>query len=184
MLLRGHDRHASARAKLACVSIHRVEATTIDGRGISLGEFAGKALLVVNVASRCGFTPQYEALQGLYEKYVDQGLVVLGFPCNQFLFEEPGDDAKIASFCSVTYGVTFPMFSKVKVNGRGRHPLYEALTKQPDASGKAGRVKWNFEKFLVSRDGEVVGRFRSKAKPDDPEIIEAIEEQLHGEGQG
>jgi glutathione peroxidase len=181
MLLRGADGHVPLGAKLPSVSIHGLEATTIDGRRLSFGEYAGKALLVVNVASRCGFTPQYEGLQRIYEKYADQGLVVLGFPCNQFLFEESGDEAKIASFCSTTYGVTFPMFSKVKVNGRGRHPLYEELTKTPDAAGRAGRVRWNFEKFLVSPQGEVVGRFRSKTKPDDPTIIEAIEGQLNGE---
>lgn len=164
------------------MGIHDIEATTIDGRSVSLGEFAGKTLLVVNVASKCGFTPQYAGLQRLYETYAEAGLVVAGFPCNQFLFEEPGDEAKIATFCSTKYGVTFPMFSKVKVNGRGRHPLYEELTKQPDAAGKAGRVKWNFEKFLVSPSGDAVGRFRSKTTPDDPALVGAIEEQLATKG--
>lgn len=160
------------------MSIHAIEAKAIDGRTISLGDFAGKALLVVNVASKCGFTPQYEGLQRLYETYADRGLIVLGFPCNQFLFEESKSEDAIAAFCSTTYGVTFPMFSKIKVNGRNRHPLYEELTEQPDASGKAGRVKWNFEKFLVDGEGSVVGRFRSKVKPDDPALVAAIEEQL------
>jgi glutathione peroxidase len=160
------------------VGLHDIEARTIDGRTLRLGEFAGKALLVVNVASKCGFTPQYEGLQRTYERYKERGLVVLGFPCNQFLFQEPGGEDGIASFCSTTYGVTFPMFSKVKVNGRGRHALYEELTKQPDPAGKAGRVKWNFEKFLVSPQGEVVGRFRTRVAPEDPEIVAAIEAQL------
>ena len=164
------------------MGIHDITATTIDGREISLGEFAGKAVLVVNVASKCGFTPQYEGLQKLYETYEDDGLVVLGFPCNQFLFQEPGSEDKIATFCSTTYGVTFPMFSKVKVNGRGQHPLYAELTKQPDAKGKAGKVSWNFEKFLVSPDGEVVGRWRKTTKPDDPALVGAIEEQLKIKG--
>ena len=145
------------------MSIHGIEATSIDGRTLPLGEFAGKTLLVVNVASKCGFTPQYAALERLYEKYSRDGLEILGFPCNQFLFQEPGSDEAIASFCSTTYGVSFPMFAKVKVNGRGRHPLFDELTKQPDASGKAGRVRWNFEKFLVSASGEPVGRFRSRS---------------------
>jgi glutathione peroxidase len=161
------------------MGVHDIEATTIDGRTISLGTFAGNALLVVNVASKCGFTPQYAGLQKLYETYADDGLVVLGFPCNQFLFQEPAGEDKIASFCSTTYGVTFPMFSKIKVNGRDRHPLYAELTKQADGRGKAGRVAWNFEKFLVSPQGEVVARFRKTTKPDDPELVAAIESQLH-----
>jgi glutathione peroxidase len=183
MVHRLGDSAPKREAKLACVRIHDIEATTIEGQTVSLSEFAGKAVLVVNVASKCGFTPQYEGLQKLYDTYRDAGLVVLGFPCNQFLFQEPASEDKIASFCSTTYGVTFPMFSKVKVNGRGRHPLYEELTKAPDASGKAGRVGWNFEKFLVSVDGEVVGRFRKTTKPDAPELVAAIEAQLPRKGE-
>lgn len=160
------------------MGVHDIEARTIDGRTISLGEFAGKALLVVNVASKCGFTPQYEGLQRLYESYEADGLVVAGFPCNQFLFQETAGDDDIASFCSTTYGVTFPMFSKVKVNGRGRHPLFAALTPHPDEKGKPGRVRWNFEKFLVSADGEPVARFRSRVTPDDPTLVSAVEQQL------
>ena len=163
------------------MSIHGIEARTIDGRTVQLGDFAGKTLLVVNVASKCGFTPQYEGLQRLYQKYEGDGLVVLGFPCNQFLFQEPAAEDKIASFCSTTYGVSFPMFAKVKVNGRGRHPLFDELTKQADATGKAGRVRWNFEKFLVSPDGDSVARFRTKTDPEDPAVIAAIERQLHQE---
>ncbi len=164
------------------MSVHDIEAKTIDGRTISLGDFAGKTLLVVNVASKCGFTPQYEGLQRLYQKYEGDGLVVLGFPCNQFLFQEPKGEDAIASFCSTTYGVSFPMFAKVKVNGRDRHPLFGELTKAVDGGGKAGRVKWNFEKFLVSPDGDAVARFRTKIEPEDPAVIAAIEAQLHAYG--
>ena len=160
------------------MGVHEFEVQTIDGETKSLHEFAGKALLVVNVASKCGFTPQYEGLQQLYEEYREQGLEILGFPCNQFLFQEPSGEDKIKEFCSLNYGVTFPLFSKIKVNGGKRHPLYDELTKVPDEEGKAGRVKWNFEKFLVSPDGEVVGRFRTRVTPDDPDLVSAIEAQL------
>jgi glutathione peroxidase len=160
------------------VSLYDIPVTTIDGKPATLGEHAGEVMLVVNVASKCGFTPQYEGLQALYEKYNDKGFSVMGFPCNQFLFQEKGSEEQIAQFCSATYGVSFPMFAKLKVNGRGQHPLYTELTKATDASGKAGRVKWNFEKFLINRDGEVVGRYRSKTKPDAPEVVGAIESAL------
>jgi glutathione peroxidase len=159
------------------MSIHDVAVRTIDGRDTTLGEFVGKELLIVNVASKCGFTPQYKGLQELYQTYKDRGFEILGFPSNQFL-QERGDESSIAEFCSLNYGVTFPLFSKIKVNGGGRHDLYKELTKHPDASGKAGRVRWNFEKFLVSPDGEVVGRFRHKTTPDAPELVQAIEAHL------
>jgi glutathione peroxidase len=160
------------------VSLYDIPVTTIDGAPSTLAEHAGDVMLVVNVASKCGFTPQYAALQQLHETYSDRGFSVLGFPCNQFLFQESGSEEKIAQFCSATYGVSFPMFAKVKVRGRGQHPLYAELTKSPDSNGKAGGVKWNFEKFLVGRDGEVVGRFRSKTTPDDPAVVGAIEAAL------
>jgi glutathione peroxidase len=160
------------------VSLYDIPLTTIDGKPASLAEHSGDVLLAVNVASKCGFTPQYTALEELYETYSDRGFAVLGFPCNQFLFQESGSEEQIATFCSATYGVTFPMFAKLKVRGRDQHPLYAELTKVPDASGKAGGVKWNFEKFLISRDGEVVGRFRSKVTPDDPAVVSAIEAAL------
>jgi glutathione peroxidase len=160
------------------VSLYDIPVTTIDGKPATLGEHSGEVMLVVNVASKCGFTPQYEALQALYEKYSDQGFSVLGFPCNQFLFQEKGSEEQIAQFCSATYGVSFPMFAKLKVKGKEQHPLYSELTKTEDAKGKSGNVKWNFEKFLVNRDGQVVGRFRSKVKPDDPEVVNAIESAL------
>ena len=128
------------------------------------------------MASKCGFTPQYAGLEQLYETYADRGLTVLGFPCNQFLFQESGSSEKIAEFCSATYGVTFPMFAKTQVRGRKQHPLFAVLDKAADAEGKAGPVKWNFEKFLVSRDGEVIGRYRSKTTPE--EIAADIEAAL------
>jgi glutathione peroxidase len=162
------------------LGIHDIDVKTIDGETKRLADFAGKALLVVNVASKCGFTPQYEGLQKLYTSYRERGLEILGFPCNQFAFEERGDDESIKAFCSLNYNVTFPMFSKIKVNGRARHPLYAELTKQPDNRGKAGRVKWNFEKFLVAPDGEVAGRFRSRVTPEAPELVTAIESLLPG----
>jgi glutathione peroxidase len=160
------------------VSLYDIPVTTIDGKPSTLADHAGEVMLVVNVASKCGFTPQYAALEQIYETYSDKGFTVLGFPCNQFLFQESGSEEQIAQFCSATYGVSFPMFAKIKVRGRGQHPLYAELTKASDGSGKAGGVKWNFEKFLVNRDGEVIGRFRSKVKPDDPEITSAIEDAL------
>jgi glutathione peroxidase len=156
----------------------QVELTTIDGSTTALAAYGGQVLLVVNVASKCGFTSQYAGLQRVYEKYADRGFTILGFPCNQFLFQEPGSSEDIAQFCSTSYGVTFPIFEKTKVRGRGQHPLYAELVKQKDAAGKAGGVKWNFEKFLVGRDGTVVGRFRTKLEPDDPEILAAIEAAL------
>jgi glutathione peroxidase len=160
------------------VSLYDIPLTTLDGKPAKLGEHSGEVMLAVNVASKCGFTPQYEALQKLQETYADKGFTVLGFPCNQFLFQESGDAEKIATFCSMEYGVTFPMFEKLKVKGGGQHPLYAELTKTADANGKSGNVKWNFEKFLINRDGAVIGRFRSKVKPDSPEVVSAIEAAL------
>lgn len=160
------------------MSLYDIPVTTIDGKSSTLADHAGEVMLVVNVASKCGFTPQYAALQQLHETYSEKGFTVLGFPCNQFLFQESGSEEQIAQFCSATYGVSFPMFAKIKVRGRGQHPLYAELTKAVDSSGKTGGVKWNFEKFLVNRSGEVVGRFRSKVKPEDPEIINAVETAL------
>jgi len=163
---------------MVAMSLYDVPLVTLDGRSTTLGEYRGRVLLIVNVASKCGFTPQYEGLQALYETYDEKGLTVLGFPCNQFLFQEPGDSGQIQSFCSTTYGVTFPLFEKLKVRGRGQHPLYKELVTAKDAGGKAGAVKWNFEKFLISRDGEVIGRFRTKVTPDDPALVNAIESAL------
>jgi glutathione peroxidase len=157
-----------------------LDLTRLDGSPASLADFDGQALLVVNVASKCGFTPQYAGLEALYERYHDRGLTVLGFPSNQFGSQEPGSAEEIAEFCSATYGVTFPMFAKTDVNGPDRHPLFERLTETADAEGEAGDVAWNFEKFLVSPAGEVVARFRSSVAPDDPALLEAVESVLPG----
>jgi glutathione peroxidase len=160
------------------MSIYDVDVKTLDGQDTTLAEYKGKTLLIVNVASKCGLTPQYAGLETLQETYADRGLEVLGFPCNQFGGQEPGTEEEIATFCSTTYGVTFPMFSKVDVNGEGRHELYDELTKTEDAEGKAGDVLWNFEKFLVSPEGEIVARFRPLVTPEDEKLIGAIEANL------
>jgi glutathione peroxidase len=152
----------------------------LDGTPGSVGEYAGKALLLVNVASKCGLTPQYTGLEQLQKTYGDRGFAVLGFPCNQFGGQEPGSAEEIETFCSATYGVTFPMFEKIEVNGPSRHPLYQELTAVPDADGQAGDIQWNFEKFLVSPTGEVVGRFRPMVTPEDPALVTALEAQLPG----
>ena len=151
---------------------------TLSGEDSSLGALAGKTLLVVNVASKCGLTPQYAALEALHERLADRGFSVVGFPCNQFMGQEPGTAEEIEEFCSTTYGVTFPMFEKIEVNGEGRHPIYDELTSVPDADGAAGDVQWNFEKFLLGPDGTVLARFRPRTVPDDPEVLAAIEKHL------
>ena len=154
--------------------------SALDGKPLDLQEVAGKATLVVNVASRCGLTPQYAGLEALHERYKERGFTVLGVPCNQFAGQEPGSAEEIATFCSTTYGVTFPMTEKVDVNGPDRHPIYQELTAVEDAEGEAGDVKWNFEKFLIAPGGRVVGRFRPMVTPDAPELISAIEAVLPG----
>ncbi|KAB8161915.1 glutathione peroxidase [Streptomyces sp. 3MP-14] len=151
---------------------------TLEGEDTSLDAFRGQLLLVVNVASRCGLTPQYEGLERLHERYAPRGFSVLGFPCNQFAGQEPGSSEEIRAFCSATYGVTFPMFERIEVNGPGRHPLYAELTGAADAGGEAGDVQWNFEKFLVSPDGRIVGRYRPRTEPEDAELVAAIEAAL------
>ena len=158
--------------------LHDMPLTTIDGSAANLADYAGRTLLIVNVASECGFTRQYEGLEKLYEQYVDRGFAVLGFPCNQFGEQEPGTAEEIQEFCSNTWGVTFPLFEKTDVNGAHRHPLYAALSETADADGKAGDIEWNFEKFLVSRDGTVARRWRKKTEPDDPALVEAVEKDL------
>lgn len=160
------------------MAIHDIAVRTIDGTETRLSDYAGKTLLIVNVASKCGLTPQYEGLQKLYDTYKDRGLEVLGFPCNQFMGQEPGTNDEIKQFCSLNYNVTFPLFDKIDVNGEGRHPLYEELTQHPDTEGKSGDVGWNFEKFLVSPSGEIAGRFRPLVTPDAPELTEAIDSNL------
>ncbi len=176
--------------------IQSIPIATMSGDTTSLGDYEGKVLLLVNVASKCGLTPQYEGLEALYEKYRDQGLEVLGFPANNFMEQEPGTDEEILEFCRTTYSVEFPVFSKISVTGPDQHPLYAALTSaighaSGDPEAHRARLKsfdiaanddpeilWNFEKFLVSRDGEVVGRFAPNMVPEDPELVAAIEEQL------
>jgi glutathione peroxidase len=161
-------------------SLYDIPLRTLDGTPATLGDHRGKALLVVNVASKCGLTPQYEGLERLQKRSADRGFTVLGVPCNQFGGQEPGTAEEIQTFCSTTYGVSFPLLEKADVNGAGRHPLYDELTQVPDAAGEAGDITWNFEKFLVSAEGEVVGRFRPRTEPEADEVTEAIEAQLPG----
>jgi len=157
-------------------SIYDIPLKDIDGKDTSLKAYQGKVMLIVNVASKCGYTPQYKELEAVYEKYKDQGLVVLGMPCNQFGQQEPGTNEQIKEFCSSKYAITFPMFDKLEVNGANRHPLYLALAGKE--SPTAGDIKWNFTKFLVGRDGKILKRFDSKVKPDSAEAIQAIEAAL------
>jgi glutathione peroxidase len=160
----------------AADSMYDIPLKTIDGQPAALKAYKGKVLLIVNVASKCGYTPQYAGLEALYEKYKDKGLLVLGFPCNQFGAQEPGTDAEIKQFCSSKYQVTFPLFDKLEVNGQNRHALYTALA--GSSSPFPGDIEWNFTKFLVGRDGKIVSRFKSKVKPDSPELVQAIESAL------
>lgn len=156
--------------------LYDISAKTLDGNDVSLGSYRGKVLLIVNTASKCGFTPQYEGLEQLHRDYADRGLVILGFPCNQFGAQEPGDAAEIANFCSLTYNVSFPMFAKIDVNGENTHPLYQFLKAQkPGLLGTEG-IKWNFTKFLVDRAGEVVDRIAPATRPED--MRKAIETLL------
>ena len=160
------------------MAIYDEKINTLEGEPADLSEYRGKALLMVNVASKCGLTPQYTGLQELHDKYADRGFEVLGFPCNQFMGQEPGTADEIREFCDTNYHVTFPLFEKIDVNGAQRHPIYDELTEKADADGEAGDVKWNFEKFLVAPDGSVVARFRPQITPEDPAIVAAIEDQL------
>lgn len=163
------------------MSLHDLEIETLNGTRTTLGSLAkGKAALIVNVASRCGLTPQYAGLEALHEDLAPKGFTVIGVPCNQFKGQEPGSAEEIAEFCSATYGVTFPMLAKADVNGEDRNPLFAELTAAPDAEGKAGDVQWNFEKWLLSPEGEVVGRFRPLVEPGDPALREAVEAALPG----
>lgn len=159
------------------MSLSDIEIISLDGHKTTFGEVIKPVTMVVNVASKCGLSPQYGALEELQKKYGGRGFTVLGFPCNQFMFQEPGSNEEIQAYCTTTWGVTFPMFDKVKVNGKGKHPLYAELTKTKDGNGKAGNVKWNFEKFLILPDG-TIKRFRPTTVPDDPAIIAEIEANL------
>jgi glutathione peroxidase len=164
---------AANRAAMSS-SLQDIPLRQIDGSDTSLGAYAGKVLLVVNVASQCGLTPQYAGLQKLYDTYRDRGLVVLGFPANEFGAQEPGTNSEIAQFCETRFGVTFPMFEKVVVKGAARHPLYDALI----AAQPGGEIQWNFEKFVVGRNGEVAARFAPTVAPDDPMLVRTIEAEL------
>ncbi|MGV4985516.1 glutathione peroxidase [Streptomyces sp. NRAIS4] len=159
-------------------NVLNVNIDALAGGPADLSQYAGKAVLIVNVASKCGLTPQYTGLEKLQERYAERGFTVLGVPCNQFLGQEPGSAEEIAEFCSATYGVTFPLTEKVEVNGEGRHPLYERLVGFADAEGHSGDIRWNFEKFLIGRDGTVVARFSPQTEPESAEVVAAIEGQL------
>ncbi|MEU8519027.1 glutathione peroxidase [Streptomyces sp. NBC_01216] len=159
------------------MSLYDIPLRTLTGAPVSLADYRDRAVLVVNVASQCGLTPQYAGLERLQKEYGDRGFTVLGVPCNQFAGQEPGNAEEIATFCSATYGVSFPLLEKTDVNGEGRHPLYTELTKAADAEGQSGDIQWNFEKFLIGRDGRVT-RFRPRTEPDAPEVLAAIEAQL------
>ena len=154
---------------------------SINGQETALSQFRGKVLLLVNTASKCGFTPQFKALEEIYKRYKDQGLVILGFPANNFLWQEPGTDKEIADFCMINYGVSFPMFSKISVRGKNIHPLYKFLVEKETNPGFAGKIAWNFTKFLVDRQGNIVARFEPKTVPDDPQMVAAIEKALQGQ---
>jgi glutathione peroxidase len=159
-------------------SICDFEMINIQGDTLKLSEYAGKVILVVNTASKCGFTYQYEGLEKLYKTYKDSGFVILGFPANNFLKQEPGNNEEIAEFCSINYGVTFPMFSKISVKGKNMHPLYNYLTSKDTNPEFGGKITWNFNKFLISKEGKIINRFGSREKPESKKIIEAIEGEL------
>lgn len=158
--------------------LYTIEVKTIAGETAKLDAYKGKVLLIVNTASKCGFTGQYDGLQKLYESHKDQGLVILGFPSNDFLKQEPGSNEEIQSFCKLNYGVTFPMFEKISVKGKQQHPLYAYLTSKTTDPEFAGKISWNFNKFLISRDGKIVARFGSRTSPDDKELVAAINSEL------
>ncbi|HXW47195.1 MAG TPA: glutathione peroxidase [Streptosporangiaceae bacterium] len=160
------------------MALRDIPVNTLAGEPSSLAEFDGKTLLIVNVASKCGLTPQYAGLEDLHKRFADRGFSVVGFPCNQFGGQEPGTAGEIAEFCSATYGVTFPMFEKIDVNGPNRHPIYTELTAAADGAGESGDVQWNFEKFLVGPDGTVLARFRPMTTPEAEDLVGAIEASL------
>ena len=159
-------------------SVHDFTLKDIDGKDVSLGQYRGKVLLLVNVASRCGLTPQYEGLQALYSKYKGKGLEILGFPANNFAGQEPGTNEEIKSFCSLKYNVTFPIFSKISVKGSDIHPLFKYLTDKETDPEFAGDIKWNFNKFLVDKNGKVIARFEPKVTPESEEVVKAVDKAL------
>jgi glutathione peroxidase len=165
-------------AKDSVKSIYDFTVIDIDSTPVKLDKYKGHVMLIVNVASKCGFTPQYEGLEKLYRSYKENGLVVLGFPANNFLKQEPGTDAQIKEFCTLTYGVTFPMFSKISVDGKDQHPLYAWLTSKKSNPEFAGDISWNFNKFLIGRDGKILARFGSQVKPNNEELVKAVKNAL------
>ncbi len=178
LLLAATTSHAADQESKKVPTALAFKMKTLAGKEVELSKYQGKVLLIVNVASKCGLTPQYKQLQALHMKYAKQGLAVVGFPCNQFLGQEPGTAEQIQEFCRVNYGVQFDLFAKVEVNGDGACPLYKHLTALKTKPKGPGKISWNFEKFLISRDGKVVARFAPKTKPDAPEVVKAIEAEL------
>jgi glutathione peroxidase len=165
-------------APVSAASVYDFTLKDIDGNDVKLDKYRGSVVMIVNTASRCGYTPQYEGLQKIYEKYKDRGFIVLGFPANNFMGQEPGTEKEIKEFCTLKYKVTFPMFSKISVTGSDQHPLYSFLTNKKTNPDFGGDISWNFNKFLIGRDGKVAGRFGSKDKPEDPQVTNAIENLL------
>jgi len=170
--------NSNAQTKKAMTSIYDIPLKTIDGKPATLGQYKGKVLLIVNVASQCGYTPQYEGLEKIYKQYQSKGLVVLGFPANNFGGQEPGTEAEIVTFCSTNYGVTFPMFSKLSAAGADIHPLYKYLTEKETNPNFAGKINWNFNKFLIDKAGNPIARFDSADKPESAKVTQAIEQAL------
>ncbi|MBN2162645.1 MAG: glutathione peroxidase [Pontiellaceae bacterium] len=169
---------AQKQKEVPVTDFYSIEANTITGQSVKMGQYKGNVLLIVNTASKCGFTGQYAGLQELYEKYKDQDFLILGFPSNDFLKQEPGSNEEIAAFCTKNYGVTFPMFEKIVVKGDGQHPLYAYLTSTQTNPEFEGEISWNFNKFLISKDGKIVNRFDSRTKPDDKGLVQALKAEL------
>ena len=174
----GVEQPAAAGKEALVKSIYDFTVKDIDGKDVSLGQYKGKVVMIVNVASKCGFTPQYAGLQKIYDQYKEKGFVILGFPANDFMWQEPGTDAEIKSFCAMKFQVTFPMFSKITVKGSDQHPLYQFLTEEATNPGFAGKITWNFNKFLFDRTGKAVARFATRTTPEDKEVTAAIEKAL------
>lgn len=168
----------SIDTKKGSKSVYDFTLKDVGGRDVKLDQFRGKVVMLVNVASKCGYTPQYDGLQKIYEQYKDRGFVVLGFPANNFGEQEPGTNEEIKEFCRINYGVTFPIFAKISVKGEDQHPLYKYLTEKETDPEFAGEIKWNFNKFLLGKDGKIIARFDSKDKPEDAKVIQAIEQAL------
>jgi glutathione peroxidase len=177
-LILGSDSASDESIKMTEKSVLEFTMKSIDGQDVKLDSYRGKVLLLVNVASKCGYTPQYEGLESIYKKYKDQGLVVMGFPANNFLGQEPGTNEEIKTFCTTRYNVTFPMFAKISVKGKEIHPLYRFLTSKGTDPEFGGNITWNFNKFLVDRNGKIVDRFGSKDKPESEKVVQAIEKAL------